>query len=383
MDVLDQVLAWSHFALFLALGLVAFWRIRSLGGKLLGIGFMVGLIDTVWYRVSSLDVFAFMDFDYVTISNIGFALSFLWYPFLFAATLALGRQIVDSIDVEPRPFESPQTLDISALRCSGERAMVVVLSVLSILLVLIGIALFVSLPMLVPLVIVIATILIFGSWVSARIFRGLVLGNSAKVTPTHFSEIDTIRSEVASRLDYNKPVEIFIVEGGTVNALLARFIGTRFIVLNSELVRSMDTEFARNELKFIIAQAIGHLKAKHFRFWLVQYLIALEKLNPLFYLLYERMCHYTSDVIGLVVCGDRVAAQSALVKLTVGGEIADRTSMKDFLKQSRETRGSIGAFLSELLAQHPHLTKRLAHISNFQLSSSTDDHQALDTPIND
>ncbi len=171
-------------------------------------------------------------------------------------------------------------IDVAALRCKGERVMTVVLSVFTIAIYLLILWIFIAEffgPLklgLYEIAILLAIPLSMG--VTVRLIRGSLLGNSIQVGPRQFPEIHELVQQLKRRMRYDKPVDVFIVADSALKAFLTRFIGTRYIILNSGLVSSMLPTENRKELTWVLARTIGHLKGKHFRFWFVPQLVIFE-----------------------------------------------------------------------------------------------------------
>ena len=364
---MQTLVAIVYLVTWTGLALVCAVKLRSRAGRKLAVGF--GLLAATlvigrfvlgselafdllpyWARDVLFDLLPVVDLAGCTLLGLGL--------------LGFARDSSPEEDIMETPDVVRGDVDIRPCITPGERRMVVILSALSTLL---GLAILVVLweePSLIGALALFAGLVLISAYVGARVIRGRVLGNSIKVGPDQFPEIDRIKRELMIRLDYDRPTEVYVADG-PLNAFLARFLATRYVILNSSLVASMDPVAHRAEMEWVLARAIGHLKAKHFRFWLVQYLISIEKLNPLLYLLYERMCHYSSDRIGLVACRDEDAAVRALIKLLVGDKLSSAVDEGRLRQQAAETGLSVGAFLAELGSPHPHLVKRVLSLRDF------------------
>lgn len=374
MELFNLFQAWSYPLAYLVLAMLCHVWLRSKGGHILAAGFvLLFLVSMIWRVVDLADV----GFGaYSTINVITFLFQLIAYG-------GIGFGIYQLATTPPEPLKplpsrtdleahlslpQEEVLDITPLQYQGERVMVKVLGAFSVLLGLLILALVVAEPaLLFPFALLVGSFVLL-TYVTARIARGRVLGNALKVGPEQLPEIHAIKERLMRRLDLQAPTEVYIIEEGPINAILVKFIGTRYVVLFSGLVNAMMKEGQYKELEFVLARALGHIKAKHFRFWLIQLLIAMEKINPIFYLLYERMCHYTSDRIGFVACGDYGASVTALVKLTVGDKLRAQVNDAALLQQYAEVSGSIGAFLAELFSGHPHLVKRIYRLGEYAMT---------------
>jgi prepilin-type processing-associated H-X9-DG protein len=205
----------------------------------------------------------------------------------------------------------------------------------------------------------------FWAWFTVRIFRAHLLGNCVAVSDDNFPEILKLLNQVCIRLDYLKPVEVYVYQEGNVNAFLIRRFRTRIILLPHALVTKMIEPEDKTQLLWTIARCVGHLKAKHLRFtWLNILIESFEKIFVLNILLYpwERATQYSGDRIGLAVCNDLHAALSAIKKAMIGNELAERATLLGALQQRYRLSGSLFAWLAEISSSHPHLTKRIASL---------------------
>lgn len=210
--------------------------------------------------------------------------------------------------------------------------------------------------------------IVFSAWLIMRITRAHLLGSCAKVSPDNFPEVYSELEHMRQILDYQKKVEVYVYQDGEVNAFLLRRFRTSIIMLPHELVADMQIGESRKELTWILARAVGHLKAKHLNLWWLNLLIEsferLQFLNIFFYP-WERAVQYSGDRIGMAVCRDLDAAVMALKKLMVGNELASKATLVGALQQRNHLNGSFFSWLAECFSTHPHLTKRVESLINW------------------
>jgi Zn-dependent protease with chaperone function len=215
--------------------------------------------------------------------------------------------------------------------------------------------------------VLIYVVLIIGVvWLSLQITKAKLTANAVKVTSTSFPEIYAILQEVRDILDYDKPVDVYIIEEGTVNAALAKFFRTKFIILNSELVEDMIQHDSLLQMKWVIARFIGALKVKHDKLTLFRIIIdSLEKLQifNVFLLPYERAIQYSGDQIGLAVCGDLHQSMFAFQKFMVGNTLSKHVSMQGVMQQKKEM--GLFATIARLFSTHPHVVDRYVNLLHF------------------
>lgn len=217
--------------------------------------------------------------------------------------------------------------------------------------------------------------ILFVAWFAVRIFRARLLGNCVAVSADNFPEILALLKQICIRLNYLKPVEVYVYQEGEVNAFLIRRFRTRIILLPHELVKGMIEPENKTQLLWILARCVGHLKAKHLRLtWLNILIESFEKLIVLNILLYpwERATQYSGDRIGLAVCDDLRAALLALKKVMIGNELAEKATLLGALQQRQRLSGSVFAWLAEASCSHPHLTKRIASLIDWAKDYDTE-----------
>ncbi len=230
----------------------------------------------------------------------------------------------------------------------------------------------------VAFVLVYVGLLIAVVWVGMQIAKASLTANAVKVSPASFPEVYDILEEVRYTLDYNKSVDIYIVEEGTVNAFLAKFFRTEFIVLNSELVEDMIQHESLLQMKWVIARFVGSLKVKHDKLTLFRVIIdSLEKLQifNIFLLPYERAIQYSGDQIGLAVCGDLRQSMVAFQKFMVGNTLSRRVSLEGVLEQERQM--GFFAMVARLFSTHPHVVDRYVNLLRFAEQRYPDLHDSF------
>jgi len=210
-------------------------------------------------------------------------------------------------------------------------------------------------------------LIVFFVWFSLSIAKMNLIGNSVKVSKDNFPEINKIYHEIRSELSYEKDIQIYIVEEGSVNAFLANFFKTKFIVLNSELVKDMiGSDNNRIQMKWIIARFIGALKTKHFRITFLRLIFEyVEKIKIFNFIIlpYERATQYTGDNIGMLVTKNVEQSIVAFNKLLVGNDLSAKINFNGIINQGIEVdNNSFFSFLARAFSSHPHLVNRYINL---------------------
>jgi len=205
-------------------------------------------------------------------------------------------------------------------------------------------------------------------WLVARILQTQLRGNMLRVSLDNFPEILVVVDEAKRRMQYEKPVEVFVTEEGSINAMLVKLLGVRAIVLNSGLVEAMDDPHTMRQLEFIVGRFVGGLKARHmFLAPLAMVIDAVESLQVFNLLLFsfDRSTVYSGDQMGLVFCEDLGAAMDAMNKLSVGNGLHERVGLDGVFEQSDEVRGGLLSLLARLYSRHPHMMSRYTNLLGF------------------
>ena len=211
-------------------------------------------------------------------------------------------------------------------------------------------------------------VILFIAWFALQLLKAALIGGSVRVSPNNFPEIYEILTEINTRLNYNKNVDIYIIQGGSVNAFLYKLFQIKFIILNSDVVDGMPPEQCREQLVWIIGRFVGALKAKHLRLGLLSIIInSLEKIQILNLLIlpYERATQYSGDQIGMALSGDLPSSIKAFNKLLIGKDLAKDVRLKGLLEQANDLHFSFFGWLSKILSTHPHMTERYLNLIAF------------------
>lgn len=186
------------------------------------------------------------------------------------------------------------------------------------------------------------------------ILIGHLKGNAIKVGPHQFPDIYQVVVKQSELLGLSKAPSIYILQsGGVLNAFAARFLGSNYIVLYSEIVETA-YEQDKSIVEFIIAHELGHIRQNHL---LKNLLLLPSYLIPFLGSAYSRACEYTCDNIAQALCPTGV--KGGLLVLASGRTIYRKVNMNEFLRQDA-TEDGFWKWFAEKVSSHPNLTKRLA-----------------------
>ncbi len=200
-----------------------------------------------------------------------------------------------------------------------------------------------------------------------RIHNKNMLGRGIKVSADQIPELHELGLKVAERLQINPP-QIFVVKGDEINAYALGFKRNYAVVVNSKVVEEMDQE----EMAFILGHEFTHIKFRH-TLWSTLIgdagasIPVLSWLLSLPFLKWSRDAEYTCDRGGLVACGSKEAAVSALLLMLGGEKLCRSLSLEDIRKQANELEKG-GIFRNpEAFSTHPFIVNRIVKIGTCEL----------------
>jgi len=213
----------------------------------------------------------------------------------------------------------------------------------------------------------IATLIVVASTaVIVWIQQSQLVGGAAKISEKQFPNIHAIAKEAAERLDMQQP-EVFIRQNPTLNAFAIGFWRKKSVVLHSATVEAMEEQ----ELEHIIGHEFSHIKCNHMDLTVLTSssqginVPIISQLLRFIFLFWSRKAEYTCDRGGLLASRDPKAAIAAMCKLAVGPALFKQMNIDDFLNQQMALDKNNFAKLSEHLATHPYLVKRVHAIQQY------------------
>ena len=168
------------------------------------------------------------------------------------------------------------------------------------------------------------------------------------------------------------PVEVYLLPNRQMNAYTFGLGSPKVIVVYSELLQMMDPD----ELLFIVGHEMGHVALGHT--WLNSLIggmagipspYSAAALMTMAFLLWNRSCEYSADRAGLLACGKPEKAVSALVKLAAGPQAKDPGALRRAFERIDAEDDTLWGDLSEALATHPPLIKRIEQLRSYAAST--------------
>lgn len=226
---------------------------------------------------------------------------------------------------------------------------------------------------------VFVVVFIFMGYTSSRSLHRSLMEQAERVTPQNSPELIPVIQTCAQRLQV-EPVEVFIAPQRTLNAYTFGMDTPKSIVLYSSLFNIMD----RDEMQFIIGHEMGHVCLGHT--WLntlvggmagIPSNSASALLMQLAFRWWNRTCELSADRAGLLACGNPNKAISALVKIAAGPAARSQEGMAHAIQHIETEDDNILNNLSELIATHPMIIKRVDHLRQYAASAEYRNLQAL------
>jgi hypothetical protein len=216
-------------------------------------------------------------------------------------------------------------------------------------------------------------------WFGLRLFAASHLNNSIECSEQNFPEVIRAIEDAKEYFGYNGEVLAFIVDEGGFDAKLVTLLRRKYLMIHSGILK----DGAEDQMRFVVGRFIGALATKKYRFmWLQAVLSSIEKLMIFNLLLYpyERATQLSGDQMGLaMINGNLDAALNAMMRMTVGNDLANRVDVEAFVHQGRRHGRGFFAWLVRALSTFPHNTRRVENLIEFSQILKAQ-HQVLRTP---
>ena len=200
--------------------------------------------------------------------------------------------------------------------------------------------------------------------VYVTIARGRLIGSSVMIHETQYPRVFAIVRRACAALEIAMPF-IFVREDNNVPAVAMGFGEPYALVLSSHWIES----FEDDELAFIVGRELGHIAAGHTRY--LSLLSVNGKENPVIALVFGtwlRICDYTCDQVGLLVCGSLDAATRAIA-VSSFHHFGRKINVGQFAEQGKEIASDPVLRLGEWIGAEPYATNRIAAMRRFEASA--------------
>ncbi len=212
-------------------------------------------------------------------------------------------------------------------------------------------------------------VLVFFAGQANRAHHQQLMQAAQSVTPQALPGLAALVEECRARLRVG-PVQTFVIRRRELNAYTFGLADPNVVVLHSSLFDVMDAD----EMRFIVGHELGHVALGHT--WLNTLVGGMAgvpmPLGAAFLLVFvfrwwNRACEYSADRAGLIACGNLNKSISALVQLVVG-DINTQAELKHALAMIEQQDDSLSNLLSETLATHPMIVRRIQKLRQYAAS---------------
>lgn len=143
------------------------------------------------------------------------------------------------------------------------------------------------------------------SWFLHGLMMTQFRSNGVRLSCNQFPEVFEKVRELCKAMEIQKISDVYVVEsGGILNAFAAKFFRRNMVVLYSDVFDLINSE-GSEELSFIIAHELAHIKRNHI---IKQTLILPAMRIPFLGETYSRSCKYTCDRMATNYINNKEAA---------------------------------------------------------------------------
>jgi Zn-dependent protease with chaperone function len=194
------------------------------------------------------------------------------------------------------------------------------------------------------------------------IMLALIRTNGIKLSPTQFPTVYEKTKVLCEAMGLKTVPDIYVMEsGGVLNGFATKFFGRNMVVLYSEIFELIKRG-SEDELAFIIAHELAHIKRRH----ITKQLVILPVMwVPFLGNAYSRACEFTCDRFGAYYTGNPTAARNSLLILAVGKSLYQEVNQQEFIEQIEKESGFF-IWLSQKMSTHPPLPRRIFEIISFE-----------------
>ncbi len=185
--------------------------------------------------------------------------------------------------------------------------------------------------------------------------------NGVRLSANQFPEVYNKVSELCNSMEIQVIPEVYVIEsGGILNAFAAKSFRKNIVILYSDIFDLINTE-NNDELSFIIAHELAHIKRRH----VAKHLFILPAMwIPSLGNAYLRACEFTSDRIAAYYINNTEASMNALTILAIGKTLFNKVNRDEYLLQYSKNKGLLNK-MAEKSSTHPSLPKRIYEIKNY------------------
>jgi hypothetical protein len=133
--------------------------------------------------------------------------------------------------------------------------------------------------------------------------------------PRKYPQIHALVSDASELLGISPPTVVILQGHGLFEVMVARRFSRRgLLIITSDMLDDLTEHGSSRELMFFIGRQLGLIATGYFDYWFFKHTVGQFAL--LFHLAWLRRCHLMADRLGLLVCGDALASEQALLLIT-------------------------------------------------------------------
>lgn len=209
------------------------------------------------------------------------------------------------------------------------------------------------------------------AYASTRSHHEDLMARARPVNAERTPELHKVVQAGAARLGPG-PIKAYVIPSHTLNAYTFGLESPKVVVLHSALLQVMDAD----EVAFVVCHELGHVSLGHT--WLNSLVggmagipgpAAAFAVLRLAFLSWNRACEHSADRAGLLATANPEKAISALVKLATGGQAQSATQLQRALAQVEARDADPMSQMTEALATHPLMAKRIAELRRYAASN--------------
>ncbi len=277
-------------------------------------------------------------------------------------------------------LQKGQAVDLKAVRVPYERFYLGFVYIPSVIvgIVILGIAVFELSTSDFTLILTIGGIVAFlymSQWIVWKLTVAFLLGNSIRVGQEQYPQIHRLIQQTSEILKIEPPTVLILQGEGIFEAFVARRFSRRgLLMITSNMLDDLTKNRSSRELMFFIGRQLGLIATGYFKLWTIKHTIGGFSL--LFYLAWKRRCHLTADRLGLLIAGDLLAAEQALIIITAGSGVAPGTNLDAIKSQRSDLFDSFWAWINLGFSSYPYMVDRIIRIREFAYQAAKSGIQA-------
>ncbi|MGD9567206.1 MAG: M48 family metallopeptidase [Sedimentibacter sp.] len=199
------------------------------------------------------------------------------------------------------------------------------------------------------------------SLLSNALMLARIRTNGIRLSLNQFPEVYENVINLCSKMEIKTIPEIYVIEsGGLLNAFASKTFKKNIVVLYSDIFDLINSD-NHDELLFIIAHELAHVKRRHVA---KQLFILPAMWIPALGNAYLRACEYTSDRIAAYYVNNAEASMNALTILAVGKTLYKKVNRDEYILQSQHNNKGLSKIAGRSLS-HPSLPKRISEIKYY------------------